>query len=117
MFDFDEEGFVVRCLIRKKGKFKGYFIIKGVNWVCLFDGYDKFMGYRNSIFLLVVYGCIDIVSCKFFWLRVWVINFNLKVVGRWYFEYLYESRVMFFILRLDKGIEIGVIITMYVFLR
>lgn len=56
-------------------------MIKGVYWVYFMDGYDKLMGYQNRIFLFVVYGSNDIVSCKLLWLRVWVINFDLKFIG------------------------------------
>ena len=74
--------------------------------------------YQEKIhFPLAVYGCIDTASRKLLWLRVWVTNSNPKVVGRWYLEYLYESRVMPSILRLDKGTETGIITTMHAFLR
>jgi len=75
------------------------------------------MGYRNCSFPLAVYGCIDTGSCKLLLLRVWVTNSNPKVVGRWYLEYLYESRVTPSILRLDKGTETVIITTMHEFLR
>ena len=117
MFDLDEEGLAARYPIRKKGKPKGHFTITGVNWVCSLDGHDKLMGCRNSTFPLAVYGCIDTASRKLIWLRVWVTNSNPKVVGRWYLEYLYESRVMLSILRLDKGTETGIITMMHAFLR
>ena len=117
MFDLDEEGLAARCPVRKKGKPKGHFTTRGVNWVCSLDGHDKLMGYRNSTFPLAVYGCIDTPSRKLLWLRVWVTNSSPKVVGRWYLEYLYESRVMPSILRLDKGTETGIITTMHAFLR
>ena len=117
MFDLDEEGLAARCPVRKKGKPKGHFTTRGVNWVCSLDGHDKLMGYRNSTFPLAVYGCIDTASRKLLWLRVWVTNSSPKVVGRWYLEYLYESRVMPSILRLDKGTETGIIATMHAFLR
>ena len=117
MFDLDEEGLAARCPIRKKGKPKGHFTTRGVNWVCSLDGHDKLMGYRNSTFPLAVYRCIDTASRKLLWLRAWVTNSNPKVVGRWHLEYLYESRVMPSILRLDKGTETGIITTMHAFLR
>ena len=106
-----------RCPIRKKGKPKRHFTAKWVNWVCSLDGHDKLMGYRNSIFPLAVYGCIDTASCNLLWLRVWVTNSNPKVVGRWYLEYLYDIKVMPSILRLDKVTETGITTTMHTFLR
>jgi len=51
------------------------------------------------------------------WLIAWVTNSNPKVVEGWYLEYLYKSRAMPFILRLDKGTETGIIATMHAFLR
>ena len=99
MFVLDEEGLAARCPIGKKGKRKGHFTTRGVNWVCSLDGHDKLM------------------SRKLLWLKVWVTNSNPKVVGRWYLEYLYESRVMPSILRLDKGTETVIMTTMHAFLR
>ena len=62
MFDLDEEGVAARCPIRKKGKRKGHFTTRGINWVCSLDGHNKLMGYRNSTFPLAVYGCIETAS-------------------------------------------------------
>ena len=62
MFDLDEEGLAARCPVRKKGKPKGHFTTRGVNWVCSLDGHNKLMGYRNSTFPLAVYGCIETAS-------------------------------------------------------
>jgi len=118
MFDLDEEGLAARCPIGKKGKRKGHFTTREVNWVCSLDaGHDKLMGYRNCSFLLAVYGFIHTASRKLLWLRVWVTNSNPKVAGGWCLEYLYESRVMPSILRLDKGAESVIITTMHAFLR
>ena len=102
---------------QKDGKAYRAFHKKGVTWVCSFDGHNKLMGYINSTFPLAVYGCIDTASRKLLWLRVWVTNSDPKVVGRWYLEYLYESRVPPSILRLDKGTEMEIITTMQAFLR
>lgn len=46
MYEFDLEGFEVcgGVGVKKEWK-KGNFMIWGVNWVYLLDGYDKFMGY------------------------------------------------------------------------
>lgn len=58
---------------------------------------------------------MDIVSRKLLWLKVWVFNYDFKLIGRWYFEYLYEIKIIFVMLRVDKGIEIGIMVIMYVF--
>lgn len=59
---------------------------------------------------------MDIVSRKLFWLKVWIINFDLQLIGRWYLEYLFEMKMIFVIFRVDKGIEIGIMVIIYLFL-
>lgn len=117
MYDLDDEGLAARCPVRKQKKKKGHFITKGVNWVFSLDGHDKLMGYKNSTFPLAVYGCLDTASRKLLWLKVWVSNSDPKLIARWYLEYLYESKTMPCILRLDKGTETVAITTMHAFLR
>ncbi|CAH3141824.1 unnamed protein product [Porites evermanni] len=75
------------------------------------------MGYQNSTFPLAIYGCLDTASRKLLWLRVWTSNCNPKVVGRWYLDYLYETRVIPAMLRVDRGSETGIMATMHAFLR
>ncbi|XP_013403271.1 uncharacterized protein LOC106168664 [Lingula anatina] len=75
------------------------------------------MGYQNSTFLLAVYGCIDTASRKILWLKVWVTNSDLLRVGRWYLDYLYETKTIAVYLRMDKGTETGKMATMHTFLR
>lgn len=118
MFDLDPAGLQARGGIGAKQKReKGNFTSKGPNWVHSLDGHDKLMGYQNSTFPLAIYGCIDTSSRKILWLRIWVTNSNPKVIGRWYLEYLLESRIMANMIRLDKGTETGVMATMHAFLR
>ena len=92
----------------KKARRKGDFTTKGSNWVHSLDGHDKLMGYQNSTFLLAIYGCLDTASRSMLWLRVWTSNSSPGIVGRWYLEYLFESRVMASIIRVDKGTETGI---------
>ena len=75
------------------------------------------MGYQNWTFPLAVYGCIDTASRKLLWLRVWDSNSRPELIGRWYLEYLYESRIMPAYLRIDKGTETGIMATMQAYLR
>ena len=103
--------------IPKKNRGKGNFSTKGPNWVHSLDGHDKLMGYQNSTFPLAIYGCIDSASRKLLWLRIWVSNSDPKIIGRWYLDYLYESRILPSILRLDKGTETGIMATMQAFLH
>lgn len=103
--------------IKKTNRGKGNFTTKGPNWLHSLDGHDKLMGYQNSTFPLAVYGCIDSASRKLLWLRVWVSNSDPKIIGRWYLDYLYESRILPSCLRLDKGTETGIMATMHAFLH
>ena len=75
------------------------------------------MEYQNSTFPLAIYGCLDTASRKLLWLRVWVTNSDPKIIGRWYLEYLYETRAISSMLRLDKGTETGVMATIHTYLR
>ncbi len=75
------------------------------------------MGYQNSTFPLAIYGCLDTASRKLLWLRVWTSNSNPYLIGRWYLDYLFETRAIASFLRMDKGTETGVMATMHVFLR
>ena len=77
------------------------------------DPYKK----TDSTFPLAIYGCIDSASRKLLWLRIWVSNSDPKIIGRWYLDYLYESRILPSILRLDKGTETGIMATMQAFLH
>ena len=84
-------------------------------WVHSLDGHGKLMGYQNSIFPLAMYGCLDTASRKLLWLLV--TNCDPEIIGRWYLEHLYETRIISAILRVDKGTETGVMATMHSFLR
>lgn len=117
MQDLDPDGLKARGLGMKTKKKKGQFTSKGANFVHSVDGHDKLMGYQNSTYPLAVYGCIDTSSRKLLWIKVWVTNSNPNIVGRWYLEYLYETRTIAAFLRMDKGTETGVMATMHTFLR
>lgn len=117
MQDVDPDGLQARALGAKATKKKGQFTSKGSNFVHSVDGHDKMMGYQNSTFPLAVYGCIDTCSRKILWIKVWVTNSNPKIIGRWYLEYLYETRRMPAFIRMDKGTETGVMATMQCYLR
>jgi hypothetical protein len=101
----------------RKQRKKGNFTTKGTNCVHSLDGHDKLMGYQNSTFPLAIYGCLDTASRKIIWLRLWVTNSDPEIIGRWYLEHLYETRIISTILRVDKGSETGVMATMHSFLR
>ena len=117
MYDLDPEGIEGRAVGAKRKKPKGRFTTKGPNWVHSVDGHDKMMGYQNSTFPLAIYGCLDTASRKLLWLRVWTSNSNPYLIGRWYLDYLFETRAIASFLRMDKGTETGVMATMHAFLR
>lgn len=66
---------------------------------------------------MAIYGSIDTASRKLLWLRVWVSNSEPKLIGKWYLEYLYETRVMSAMQHVDKGTETGVMATIHAFLQ
>ena len=118
MYDVDPKGLKARGPVgKKKTNPKGSFTTKGPYWVHSFDSHDKQMGYQNSTFPLAVYGCIDSACRKLFWVRVWVTNIDLKVISRWYLEYLYEARIMPSMMRLDRGKETGAMATIHACLQ
>ena len=117
MYDLDPEGLEAQSFGAKKRKPKGHFTTKGPNFVHSVDGHDKLMGYQNSTYPLAMYGCIDTASRKLSWLRIWVANSDPQVIGRWYPEYLYETRTMASYLRIDRGTETGTLATMHAFPR
>ena len=48
-------------------------------------------------------------------LRVWTSSCSPGIIGRWYLEYLFESRVMASVIRVDKGTETVTMATMHAF--
>ena len=117
MTDVDSDGLQARAFGNAKKKRKGKFSTMGANWVHSFDGHDKLMGYQNSTFPLAIYGCIDTASRKILWLKIWVSNSDPQLIGYWYLEYLFESKVIASFMRLDKGTETGTIATMHAYLQ
>lgn len=56
------------------------------------DGHDKMCGFENSTFPLSIYGGQDTFSGRMNFLKIWTTNSHPKIIGRFYLEYLYESR-------------------------
>ena len=117
MKEMDPEGLESRAVGVKNKKKKQPFTTRGPNWVHSVDGHNKLMGFQNDTFPLAIYGSIDTASRKLLWLRVWTNNREPRLIGRWYLEYLYESKVIPSYLRMDRGTETGVMATMHAFLR
>ena len=117
MADLDMQGLAARAPGQKNRQGKGNFVSKGPNWLHSLDGHDKLMGYQNSTFPIAVYGCLDSASRKLLWIKVYMNNCDPQLVGRWYLEYLLESKVMPSMLRIDRGSETGTMATIHAFLR
>ena len=60
----------------KRKNRKGNFSLRGPDMIHSLDGHDKFMGYQNSKFTIVIYVCIDTASRKLLWLKVWTPKSN-----------------------------------------
>ena len=74
------------------------------------------MKYQNT-FPIAVYTCIDTCSRKVVWVKVWTSNSNPKLIARFYLEYLYKSKTIARMIRVDKGTESVDMVTMYAWLR
>ncbi len=75
------------------------------------------MGFQNWTFPLAIYGCYDTTSRKVMFIKVWKSNSDPNLVGRWYFDHLYSTRMISSKLRIDRGTETGLLATLHVFLR
>ena len=56
------------------------------------DGHDKLCGFQKSTFPLCMYGGLDTFSGRINFVNVWTTNNKPKVVARFYFNYLCESK-------------------------
>lgn len=117
MYAIDPERLEARQPGFKRKRAKICFTTKGPNWFLSVDGHDKLMGFQNSTFPLAIYGCMDTASRKMLWLKVWTTNSKPEIIGRWFLEYLYETRMLPSYLRMDRGTETGVMATMQAYLR
>ena len=62
MYELDPDGLAARRPGKNRGKKKGHFATKGVDWVHSLDGHDKLMGFQNSTFPIAIYRSIDTAS-------------------------------------------------------
>ena len=72
------------------------------------DGHDKLCGFQKSVFPLCIYGAQDTFSSRVNFLRVWTSNNNPGIVGRFYFDYLFQSRgniIFAFIFKILKVLQ------------
>ena len=117
MYELDPAGLENRALAKKATRVKGKLTTRGTNWVHSFDGHAKLMGYQRDTFPLAIYGCIDTASRKILWLRIWTSHSDPKLIGRWYFDYLYDTKTIAVMIRINKGTETRTLATLHAFLR
>ena len=58
------------------------------------DRQEKLMVFQNNTFPIDIYGSFNTVSRKLLSIKVWVTNRIPELVSQWYFEFIYETRVM-----------------------
>jgi len=117
MYVEDPELLEARLPIFKKKKEKQNFVSPGPNFVHSLDGHDKLMGYQNSTYPIAVYGCIDTCSRKMLWIKIWSSNSDPLLIGKFYVEYLFNSKKIAHHLRIDKGTETGIMATIHCYLH
>ncbi|XP_073252070.1 uncharacterized protein [Porites lutea] len=116
----DPEGMTRRGNVGQKKRQRGAtgtFTSLGPNHTHSGNGHDKLMGFMNSTFPLAVYGLQDAFSGYILYLKLWTTNSDPKLIGRWYMDHLYCTKVISKYLRLDKGTETGHMATIHAFLR
>ena len=117
MYNVDPVALEERAPCFKKKKKKHHFTTQGTNCIHSLGGHDKLMGFQNNIFPIAVYGCIDTFSRKLLWVKVWMTNNDPNVIGWFYLEHLFNTRMMAGIIWVDKGTETGVMATIRAYLR
>ena len=80
MEDVDPNGLEYRTVEEKAS-----FTSEGTN--------DKLMGFQNSTFPIAICSCLDRAGRKLVWIKVWDSNSLPYLIARWYFDYLYESKL------------------------
>ena len=116
MRDADPEGITSRQLNKKIKKKKQPFTSEGPLWVVSLDGHDKLCGYQNLILPLGVYGYLDTFSRKVLFLFFYFSNSEPDVIGKNYLNYLNESKLLPYFLRVDRGTESGKMCSSHAFL-
>ena len=117
MQDIDPAGLEKRSLDKKKKKKKVAFESEGPLFLISLDGHDKLCGYQNSTFPIAVYGCLDTFSRKILFIFVCESNSNPKIIGRRYFDYLYNTQQLPTYMRIDKGNETGKMAAIHVYMH
>ena len=113
MEDLDPDGIERRNLQKKIKKPKGAFEADGPSFLVSLDGHDKLCGYQNYTFPVAIYGCLDTYSRKMHFLFVCKSNSDPQIIGRRYFDFLYETRKLPKFMRVDKGNETGKMAAMH----
>ena len=79
---------------QKRKREKGSFTSERTNCVFFFNGHDKLMGFENNTFLIAIYGFLGTTSRKLIWIIVCDSNSSTYRIACWYFDYLYESKLL-----------------------
>ena len=56
------------------------------------DGHDGLSGWQQKEFPIHIYGAEDTYSGRIHFLKVWTTNKNPKIIAKFYYEYLRESK-------------------------
>ncbi|XP_028412477.1 uncharacterized protein LOC114535309 [Dendronephthya gigantea] len=75
------------------------------------------MDFSRDTFPLAVYGLRDVFSGFILFLKIWTSNSDPKLIGRWYWEHINNSKVVSKYLRVDKGTENGHMATIHAYLN
>ncbi|XP_044165295.1 uncharacterized protein LOC122949237 isoform X1 [Acropora millepora] len=101
----------------KRPKKTGTFTSNGSDSTMSLDGHNKLCGFQNSMFPLCICGAQDTFSSRIQFLRIWTSNSSPRIIGRFYFDYLFERRVLPDRIRVDRGTETGLMATIHSYLR
>ena len=103
----DYEGIACRHLENRRKQRNEPFTSNGSMKVVSVDGHDKLCGYQNSALSLGAYGFIDTFSRKILSLKVTISNSDSRVIGKQYFDLLYELKMCLCFRDVTKGHKQG----------
>lgn len=97
----DLEG--VRCCIKRCLRCREYLNL-GLNYLWYLDGYDKLKFYG-----ICIYGCIDGYFREIIWFEVVFFNNNLWFIVGYFVDVVFKIGGCLKIVRVDMGIENGIV--------
>eukprot|EP00111_Clytia_hemisphaerica_P012372 TCONS_00036343-protein len=119
MRDLDPDGLASRgdVGVSKKKKREKRFASQGPNSTMSLDGHDKLCGFQKATFPLCIYGGQDCYSGKIHFLKIWTTNNHPNVIGKFYYDHLYENLVLPTTVRIDRGSETDLLTTIHCLLH